>query len=145
MTAKALGSWKFTIADRNRFFASALRGGIRCLRRPRIEGNRLTRGQNHAIARTSMKKVRSSQSASAGIRFLIVLTLCLSGFCLAATAFASWNGLSVVRWITSQKQSLLQKKLFLKNSNHAAAAPTKATALKSNSAGGGTAQTPPFK
>src|SRR5256885_8884390 len=57
-----------------------------------------------------MKKSRSSQSAHVRLRFFIAFTLCLCGLCLAGTAFGSWQGLSLARWISSQKQAFLEAK-----------------------------------
>src|SRR5438067_4437151 len=58
-----------------------------------------------------MKITRSSQSAYIPIRLVIALALCLAGVSLAGQAFGSWEGVSLVRWVNAQRESLLETKL----------------------------------
>src|SRR4051812_20911639 len=69
-------------------------------------------------------KTRSSRSAHISVRFLLAVTFCLTGLCLVATALGSWNGLSIVRWVTLEKQSALHAKAHAKSFTRGGAAKT---------------------
>src|SRR3954471_18426279 len=71
-----------------------------------------------------MMKTRSSLSAHISVRFLLAVTFCLAGLCLVATALGSWNGLSIVRWTTLEKQSALHAKAHAKSFTRGGAAKT---------------------
>src|ERR1043165_6522817 len=65
--------------------------------------------------KSPMKKTRIPQSSSVRFRLLLAVSLCLAGLCLATIASISHEGLSIARWISWQKQSLVQAKSLLKD------------------------------
>ena len=62
-----------------------------------------------------MKKTRFLQSSSVRFRLLLAVSLCLAGFSLAVIASISRDGLSIARWISWQKQALVEAKSLLKD------------------------------
>src|SRR4051794_18895932 len=88
-----------------------------------------------------MKKARSSRSAYVTLRLFLVFALCLSGLLLGASAFGSWEGASIVRWVNTQRESLLETKLRFSKAAGGSKSPAWGTSMAPKTAANPVGQT----